>query len=172
MVRQLSQAMHKTTSAGSPDVRAFRAALRLLVRKISRNLRDDTACCGVGFLPCHVLLELDGSAGRSLRDLEESMETDKAALSRSVESLVGGGLVTRQQNPANRRTVVIALTPAGRKKVAQINRFSDEKYGQLFRLIPNQEHASVVCAVDYLAGAFDELEGGAVCSVTPQGGKS
>jgi DNA-binding MarR family transcriptional regulator len=170
--QHLLQEMNKNTPPGAPDVRAFRAALRLLVRKISRNLRDDTACCGVGFLPCHILLELDGSTCRSLRDLEERMETDKAGLSRSVESLVGQGLVTRRQNPDNRRTVVIALTPAGRKKVAEINRISDEKYGRLFRLIPPQEHASVVCAVDYLARAFDELEGGAVGGATPQERKS
>ena len=156
-----------------PDIRAFRAALRLLVRKISRNLRDDTTCCGVGFLPCHVLLELEGETGLSLRDLQEAMETDKAALSRTVEELVCAGLVTRRQNPGDRRTIVIALTAAGRTKVAAINKYTDQKYGRLFRLIPPQEHATVVCAVDYLARAFDDLESGSVpCAAGCKGGKS
>jgi DNA-binding MarR family transcriptional regulator len=149
-------------SDSKPDLRAFRAALRLLVRKISRNLRADTTCCGVGFLPCHVLLELEGKAGLSLRDLQETMETDKAALSRTVEGLVCAGLVTRQQNPGDRRTIVITLTVAGRGKVAAINQYTDKKYGRLFRLIPTPEHATVVCAVNYLAQAFDELESGRV----------
>jgi len=49
--QHLLQEMNKNTPPGAPDVRAFRAALRLLVRKISRNLRDDTACCGVDSSP-------------------------------------------------------------------------------------------------------------------------
>jgi len=164
----------KTQASGpTPDIRAFRAALRRLVRKISRNLRDDTTCCGVGFLPCHVLLELEGETGLSLRDLQETLETDKAALSRTVEGLVCAGFVTRQQNSGDRRTIVIALTAAGRAKVAVINRYTDQKYGRLFRLIPTPEHATVVGAVDYLARAFDELEGGAItCAAGCKGGKS
>ncbi len=145
---------HCTTS----DIRAFRAALRLLVRKISRNLRDDTTCCGVGFLPCHLLLELEGREGVSLRELQDAMATDKAALSRAVDSLVAEKLVTREQNPENRRAVLIALTKAGRAKAAEINDYSDEKYARLFRLIPEKEHATVVGAVDYLAKAFEEFE--------------
>lgn len=140
------------------EIRAFRAALRLLVRKISRNLRDDTTCCGVGFLPCHILLELEGRDGVSLRELQEAMATDKAALSRAVDGLVGEKLVTREQNPDNRRAVVIALTKAGRAKVAEINDYSDEKYARLFGMIPEKEQATVVCAVDYLAKAFEEFE--------------
>jgi DNA-binding MarR family transcriptional regulator len=149
-------------TAATPDIRAFRAALRLLVRKIGRQLRDDTQCCGVGFLPCHALLELEGAGGRSLRELQAAMETDKAALSRTVDCLVQDGLVTRKENPDDRRAVVIALTAAGRRKAATINRYSDAKYRQLFGLIPAREHATVVCAVGYLARAFDELGGEAV----------
>jgi len=160
--------MKTNASWPKPDVRAFRAALRLLERKISRNLRDDTTCCGVGFLPCHVLLELEGETGLSLRDLQETMETDKAALSRTVEGLVRDGLVTRQQNPRNRRAIVITLTAAGRSKVAGINEYTDKKYGQLFRLIPKREHAMVVGAVSHLARAFDELESGAVACCAPK----
>ena len=155
------------------DIRAFRAALRLLVRKISRNLRDDTTCCGVGFLPCHILLELEGREGVSLRELQEAMATDKAALSRAVEGLVGEKLVTREQNPENRRAVLLALTKAGRAKVAEINDYSDEKYGRLFGLIPEKEHATVVCAVDYLAKAFEDFETCAdTCSPKKKGGGS
>ncbi len=165
--------MKATTPEPKPDVRAFRAALRLLVRKISRHLRDDTSCCQVGFLPCHVLLELDGRTGVSLRELEAAMETDKAALSRTVDALVRDGLVTREQNPDNRRTVVIALTKAGRGKVAAINAHTDQKYGQLLRLIPADEQGTVVCAVDYLARAFDELEGGAdLSAAAAKGGRA
>ncbi|HTZ21500.1 MAG TPA: MarR family transcriptional regulator [Opitutaceae bacterium] len=165
--------MKASVACPTPDIRAFRAALRLLERKINRHLHDDTTCCGVGFLPCHVLLELAGETGLSLRDLQETMETDKAALSRTVEGLVRDGLVTRRQNPRNRRAIIITLTAAGRSKVAGINKYTDEKYGRLFRLIPPREHAMVMCAVSHLARAFDELEcGRAACCAPKKAGRS
>ncbi|PTY05502.1 hypothetical protein DB347_14070 [Opitutaceae bacterium EW11] len=141
------------------DVRKFRGSLRLLVRKLGRQFRDETGGCGLGYLAAHILLELDGNAGRSLRDLEAVLEIDKAALSRSVDALVKEGLVSREPNPEDRRAVLIGLTDAGKKKVAEIHRYSDEKYRELFRLIPAREHATVLCAVDYLARAIDDLCG-------------
>jgi DNA-binding MarR family transcriptional regulator len=100
------------------------------------------------------------------------METDKAALSRTVDCLVQDSLVTRKENPDDRRAVVIELTAAGRRKAAEINRYSDAKYRQLFGLIPAREHATVVCAVGYLARAFDELGGEAVYCAPAKGRKS
>lgn len=147
------------TSIAQPDVRKFRASLRLLVRKLGRQARDDNSGCGLGHVPLHILLELDQGEGRSLKDLEAALETDKAALSRAVESLVRDGHVTREPDPADRRSVRIGLTVAGRRKVEEIHRYSDEKYRELFRLIPSREHATVLCAVDYLARAIDELCG-------------
>jgi MarR family 2-MHQ and catechol resistance regulon transcriptional repressor len=141
------------------ELRDFRAALRELVRKIGRQLREETQCCGVGYLTCHVLLELEAGAGRSLKELEDSLGTDKAALSRAVELLVRDGLVSRRENPADRRAIVIELTAAGRKKVGAINAYTDEKYRGLFACIPAGQHAAVLSTVEYLARAFDELCG-------------
>lgn len=151
--------MKSTTAITDNDLRRFRAALRALVRKLARQLRDETQCCGVGYLMCHVLLELEDGPGRSLKELEEALGTDKAALSRAVDFLVKDGLVSRKENAADRRALVLALTAAGRKRVAEINAYSDGKYRDLFRLIPAREQATVICAVGHLARAFDELCG-------------
>jgi len=166
--------MKTTGKTATPDIRAFRAALRILVRKIGRQLRDDTQCCGIGFLTCHVLLELDAAGGSSLKELQTAMDTDKAAVSRTVDLLVQDGCVSRKENPDDRRAVIIELTAAGRKKAAEINRYSDDKYRELFRLIPEQEHATVVCAVNYLAKAFEQLGGEATYCIPSKtkGGKS
>jgi putative acetyltransferase len=171
-MQQLLRTMKTTAFSDATDIRAFRAALRILVRKIGRQLREDTQCCGVSFLTCHVLLELDGDDGCALKDLQEAMETDKAAVSRTVDGLVQEGLLTRKENPKDRRAVVIALTAAGRKRAAEINRYSDDKYRELFQLIPAQEHATVVCAVNYLARAFDKLGGETIYCAPAKGRKS
>lgn len=163
--------MKPACKCSSPDIRAFRAALRVLVRKISRHLKDDTICCGMGFLPCHILLELEAGKGCSLRDLQGVMDVDKAALSRAVDELVRDGQVSRRENPEDRRNIVIELTVAGRKKIAAIDAHCDRKYQRLFDLIPSGEHATVVCAVSYLARAFDELGTETMCCIPKKKGR-
>jgi putative acetyltransferase len=145
---------HRLTNATLCE---FRSALRALVRKIGRQLKDESQCCEFGFLGCLVLLELDEVPDRALKELEAALGTDKAALSRVVDSLVKKGLAKRDENPADRRAIFINLTPSGRKYAAGINRYCNKKYRKLFRLIPTQEHAVVVRAIDSLARAFDEF---------------
>ena len=138
-------------------LREFRSALRALVRTIGRQLKDETQCCGVGYLVCLILLELDDEPGRSLKALESSLGTDKATLSRTVDFLVQNGLAERDENPADRRAIVLNLTPAGRRTAANINRYLDEKYRKLFQSIPSPEHVSVIRAVGYLNHAFGQF---------------
>jgi putative acetyltransferase len=149
--------MTRSSRLTDATLRDFRSALRALVRKIGRQLKDESRCCGFGFLGCLVLLELDAVPDRALKELEAALGTDKAALSRVVDSLVKSGLAKRDENPADRRAIVINLTPSGRQYVGGINRYCDEKYRKLFQLIPTQEHAAVVRAIDSLARAFDEF---------------
>ncbi len=140
------------------DLRIFRSSLRGLIRKVGRQLKDETRACGVGFLVCLVLLELDGAPGCSLKALGASLGTDKAALSRVVDFLVRHGLARRAENPADRRTLAIGLTAAGRGRVAAIDRCVNARYRELFARIPPGERAAVVRAVGYLAEAFDSFE--------------
>ena len=92
-------------------------------------------------------------------------------MSRAVDGLVKDGQVSRKENPEDRRNIVIALTAAGQKKVADIHRYCDKKYKKLFDLIPEKEHATVVCAVSYLARAFDELSTETMCCLPEKAGK-
>lgn len=146
-----------STLLTEPDLREFRAALRDLAHTIGRQLRDDTQCCGLGYLTCHVLLALDTGSGRSLKELEENLGTDKAALSRAVDQLVNAGWVTRKPNSRDRRAVVIGLTAAGRRKVREIHAYTDRKYRALFDRLPAGQHATVVETVRALRSAFAGL---------------
>jgi DNA-binding MarR family transcriptional regulator len=145
------------TTATIQEIHDFRAALRCLVRKIRRELRDDNQCCGVGHIMSQVLLELENSEGCSLKDLGTALETDKAALSRAVELLVKDGLVSRKEHPSDRRTIVIGLTPAGCEKIAELNRYSDSKYRCLLQTIPAEEHEKLFHAIALLSGSLDGL---------------
>lgn len=151
--------MKKNGPVDMADLKGFRTALRTLVRKINKHIKEDTTCCGIGFLPCHVLLEFEDGQPRSLRDLQDTMEMDKAGLSRAVDTLVKAGMLSRRENPDNRRSIIIEATETGLMKIREVNEGTDEKHRKLFDLIPTNEHATVVCALSYLAKAYDELDG-------------
>ena len=83
---------------------------------------------------------------------------DKAALSRAVDGLVNLGMLTRRENPEDRRAVIIGPTPAGLAKIKEVNEGADESYRKLFSLIPADQQATVVCAINHLAKAYDALD--------------
>ena len=132
-------------------VRSLRAGLRVLEREIGRSLATQTDCCGVTMAQCHILLELDGAGCVNLKTLSERMELDKSTLSRTVDALVGLGLVNRGEDPANRRQQIICLSDAGTLWVADVHRRCDAFYGQLLERIPSAKHKSVLEAVSLLA---------------------
>lgn len=139
------------------DLQVFRASLRQLVRKIDRRLRSEIQCCGVGYLMSHILLELEQSGALSLKQLQENLDVDKATLSRSVDLLVKDGLVSRTENPEDRRSIEIKLSTAGRKQVAELNQLSNAGYRKVFDCISPQEHAAVISAVRHLTTAFEQV---------------
>jgi DNA-binding MarR family transcriptional regulator len=141
--------------AVTPDLlRSFRAKLRVLEREIGRCLEEQTDCCGVTLAQCHVLLELDSLGSVSLKVLSERLELDKSTLSRAIDSLVGSAMVTRQEDPANRRQQLIALSKAGTKRVADIHQRCDAFYQHLLGKIPEAHRASVLQAIALMADAM------------------
>jgi DNA-binding MarR family transcriptional regulator len=136
----------------------FRRALRQLEAGIGQNLSDETSCCGVTVAQCHLLLETGLCGNASLGELSQRLATDKSALSRTVESLVQAGYVTREENSENRRKVSISLTPAGDEKVRYINRLCNESYADVFSRIPEDKHQMIVESVMILAGAMRDAK--------------
>ena len=112
--------METADSSTSTVLTSFRRQLRVLEREVIRELEAQTDCCGVTLAQCHVLLELADSI-LSLSGLSELLSLDRSTLSRTVDGLVKAGLVERSDDPSDRRTLRLVLTPAGTAKVAYID---------------------------------------------------
>ena len=152
----MSQLSTKRDSHEDPagTLRTFRRSLRALEREIALSLERDTVCCGVTSAQCHLLLESEARPGASLGELAEALDLDKSTLSRSADGLASAGLLAREEDPANRRKVVIELTGKGKEKVADINRLCDDSYGRMFADLPEGKRDLVVEAVALLADAL------------------
>jgi len=124
----------------------FRRDLRVLERELMRQLEEETACCGVTLAQCHALLELSFSE-LSLGGLAAAVDLDPSTLSRTVDGLVKAGLVERTQGLADRRSVRLALSAAGRARVAAIDRMCNRYYPGMFEQLGEKDQRCIIRAV-------------------------
>ncbi len=161
----------KTVPSKTTAVGAFRRDLRVLERELVRQLEGETACCGVTLAQCHALLELSFSE-LSLSGLAAAVDLDISTLCRTVDGLVKAGLVERTEDSADRRSVRLVLSAAGRAKVATIDAMCNRYYTDLFEQLSEKDQRCVIRAVGLLAHlmrsrrcASDSRQ---VCCETPQ----
>ncbi len=136
------------------------ADLGFLLREITRLhaalQRATVDCCRVTPTECLVLTELGRSGSQSLADLTRRLEVDKGWLSRVVEGMVSDGLVAKQENPDDRRAILVSLTDAGDGRCCQINDDLDDLSSRVMGRIPAAERASVERALELLHAALLE----------------
>ncbi|HEY2716778.1 MAG TPA: MarR family transcriptional regulator [Solirubrobacterales bacterium] len=112
----------------SPEERDTAARVTALMRHLflwdrGNQLRvmEET---GLSFTQCKAILEIGGLGevlqGCQLKELAEKLGTSTPAMSRAVDDLVKKGLVTRVEDPDDRRARRIELTAAGREAVDRI----------------------------------------------------
>lgn len=85
------------------------------------------------------LLEMIDEGITSLRDLAEIHRVTPSTMSRSIDVLVRKGWVTREEDPADRRHVRLAVTDEGREARTAVHKLvEDEMVAVLARLSPDQ----------------------------------
>lgn len=149
---------------GKNDLNNFRRYIRGLEREIAFQQKEDTSCCGVSLAHCYALVEISCCGEISVTELAEILELDKSTLSRTVESMVASGLVERSGDKSDRRRAVLKLTGEGITTMERINKFCDDYYRRMFKLIDSDKHHVIFEAVELLANAMKKLR------VTESGG--
>jgi DNA-binding MarR family transcriptional regulator len=140
----------------------FRRQLRVLEREVIRELEAQTSCCGVTVAQCHVLLEL-AEATLSLTGLAGALGLDPSTLSRTVDSLVKAGLVERSEDPSDRRSLRLVLTPAGEAKVRYIDETCNRTYAHLLGELSAEDREHVLRGVALMAERMGSHLGGDPC---------
>jgi DNA-binding MarR family transcriptional regulator len=106
------------TERPAPDTLAAWRALLAAHRRITDALEEELrAATGLNLARYDVLLQLSEAPGVSLRmtDLAEAVLLSKSGLTRLVDRMCGEGLIERSRDAADRRSLVVTLTPAGRR---------------------------------------------------------
>lgn len=135
----------------APAPQLVREVVRLYARAQRRQAR-----CGDGrsTVRCHVLAELLRQQGVTQQALVERLDLDKGWISRAVEALVADGSVSKQASEQDRRSVTLALTPAGRLRASSLEQELNGHAAQLLGLIPEDRHAQVEESLQLLLDAL------------------
>ncbi|MDM7926781.1 MAG: MarR family winged helix-turn-helix transcriptional regulator [bacterium] len=142
-----------------PRIRRFRSALRVFESLLDLTSRREEYCCGVTLAQCHALLALSEDKTVSLKDLTGKLNLDKSTLSRTVDSLVEGGLADRKTGSGDRRICCISLTTRGRAAVDRINGTWDRFAAGILERVPESKREAALEGLEILAKAFLETVG-------------
>lgn len=146
-----------TGSPGSGDlddfVTAVLAASWVLVGISTRTVED--ADDRVTLTQFRTLAVLADRGKTNLSKLAAELDVNASTAMRVIDRLVAAGLVSRTENPASRREVVLCLTPAGEHLVAEVVAKRRGAIAGLIGSIPAPEQMALVTALRSVATAAE-----------------
>jgi len=95
--------------------------------------------------------------GCSISDISENLGVTNAAISQSLEKLVQMGLVSREENPRDRRSKQIFLTPRGEKILEESARSRHAWIREAVKKLSPEDAARVADALRLLLETWDEI---------------
>ena len=90
----------------------------------------------------------------SVSALAEASQTSRSAVSKAVDALVRRGLVTRSQDPEDRRNIPLALTDEGQRVMDAVFSEAEIWLSSRFDRLTAVERASLLQGMDDLQKAF------------------
>ncbi len=132
--------------------------LTRVARDVSRAFDDAMVRAG-GSLPSWlIVLNLKVTAGTSQRRLAAKVGIREATLTHHLNAMESQGVITRERDPGNRRTHVVALTEAGEDLFVRLRGVAMEFDRQLRRGLTADQVAALAAALDQLSTNVNEAE--------------
>jgi DNA-binding MarR family transcriptional regulator len=130
--------MMVTTTLNAQQLTRMATDLRLACMRISRRIRFESSH-DVAPHQFSVLCRLE-EAPRTPGELAEVERVAKPSMTRTVGALVDRGLVLRQDDPLDGRSVILSLSEEGRRSVRAIRRKRDAwMASRVARLTPEEQ---------------------------------
>ncbi|UQX87053.1 MarR family transcriptional regulator [Jatrophihabitans telluris] len=153
-----STARRPRASASDVDelVTAVLGASRVLVGVSARSLSDIEDA--VTLTQFRTLVVLSNSGEINLNRLAELLDVTPSTAMRMIDRLLAADLVTRRDNPANRREVVLGLTDGGEQLVRQVTAKRRREIARIVTAMPEAQRNDLVDALRAFADAAGEPE--------------
>jgi len=95
--------------------------LGAIARKMARQYNNKLGAYGITIVQSWVLLHLNGREGGSIKHIAAAIQLDSPVVTGVVDRLVKEGLVIREEDSHDRRSVKISITARGSEIVAEIS---------------------------------------------------
>ncbi len=141
-------------------VTAVLTASRALVAVSARSLAgvEDT----VTITQFRTLVVLQNRGQTNLNTLADDLDVNSSTALRMIDRLLTAGLVTRTENPASRREVLLALTNDGTALVDTVTKRRRAEIAGIVTAMPLERRTELVEALHaFAAAAAEPLPGGA-----------
>ena len=106
------------------------------------------------------LVVLDSHGEINLNRLAELLDVNSSTAMRMIDRLLVADLVTRRDNPANRREVVLGLTRAGKRIVRQVTTRRRGEIARIVTAMPATQRGALIAALRAFADAAGEPDPG------------
>jgi len=137
------------------DYRYAGMLIREVAKLFTQSQKERLACCGpTNYSECLLMTELGANKSLTVAELARRLDVDKGWVSRVAEGLAQEGLVEKVPGTIDRRTVYIGLTAAGRERYEALNQALSEHAASIFKLIPAEQHATVMSVLETLKAAL------------------
>ncbi len=124
-----------------------------VMRAIRAELRD-RADAALSVTQFRTLAYLAEQSGGSLSDLADHIGLALPSMSKLVDGLVARELVTREEDPNDRRRVVLCLTAKGRQSVQRAFSATQAQLSQRLQGLTPEQREAVACAMIALRPIF------------------
>lgn len=126
------------------NIQQFRTSLRKFERDVAIGQKRDLRTGGLTVVQCHTIINLGAFGEVTIGQMADHMCVDKSTLSRTVDTLVKSGLISRETLEQDRRYFLISLTQEGKEICDHLNQVNDDYLDRVFSRIPREERVNVV----------------------------
>lgn len=121
-----------------------------IARKMTRYYNNKLAPYGITIVQSWVLFYLFRQKSSSLKEIANAVQLDSPVVTGLVDRLVKEGLVIREEDPEDRRSLKISLTPRGRQVVEEIAPVVAEYNQRIRNIIPDNDAETFERALEAL----------------------
>ena len=123
--------------------------LRLLLQKVARRIRANRSDEHISDSQLSVLVELTRGQ-RTPGDLAATERVTPPSMNRTLNGLEAAGLVERTRSSDDGRRVVVTVTPAGERLVAETRRLRTAWFSRRLSELPDADRRALEAAADAL----------------------
>jgi DNA-binding MarR family transcriptional regulator len=132
--------------------------LRPALLKLARELRRESHALGVTGGQVSLLIQIQRHRGIGVRDLASLERMSAASMSGYVERLERAGLVTKTQNPTDKRRQGLSLTAEGDRVLRSVKSRRTAWLAARLEQLEPEELAALDAAVEPLMRLLEEVE--------------